>query len=704
MSWRRAVLGLLRAGRGRLLPLLILLAACAALHFGSTNPLGSLQLAQFDRYQRWLPRERSDEPVIVVAIDSPSLVQYGQWPWPRDLVAQLLDRIGAGKPLAIGLDIVFAETDRLSPEMLAKRLSTEDADLISRLPDPDAALAAAIARHPVTLAVIGLGRELPGSRLPAKPLPALNVTDDQAPLLPHFASALASLPRLQRDAGSEGFINATPHLDEAYGERGIVRQLPTVALIADQPALSLPLAMVRQALGDLPATLSDTRRGMHQLSIGDYRLPVAASGEVFLHFGKANGHYYVSAADVLAGVYPPSTFANRFVIVGFDSTGLRDRIITPLGDSLPGLDVHVQVLESLLASHALHRPNWLPWLEQGALLLSGLLLIAGVPRLRPRHALLAFTAHALLLASSGYLAFAAGFWLFDGTTPVLLLLPVFIALLGNRLIAADRQRRLAEQRLQASREAAARISGELDAARTIQMGLLPDLARLSAADARFETAAILEPARAVGGDYYDAFLLDANRLCLAIGDVSGKGVPASLFMAISKTLTGTLARRHAALADAMCDLEIELSRHNPADLFVTAFIAVIDLTSGEMHYVCAGHDAPLRYRAHTVDRVATAEIGGPPLCAQGDYPYLAGQMQLLPGELLCLFTDGVSEADNGHELFGVPRLVAALQTAGESPLPALADALRDTVRGFENGAPPADDLTLLLFRWQGPAV
>ena len=704
MNWRHPALILLHAGRGRLLPFLFLAAAIIALHFGSNTPLGALQLAQFDRYQRWQPRLRSNEPVVVVAIDSPSLVKYGQWPWPRDLVAQLVDHIGLGNPLAIGLDIVFSEADRLGPEMLADRLSTVDPGLINKLPDPDRILAASIARNPVALAVIGLGRELPGSRLPINPLPALSLPEGAENTLPRFASALSSLPRLQHAARSEGFINATPHLDDAYGERGIVRQLPTLAMINDQASLSLPLAMLRVALGNVPASLVRNGTGMHRLEIGDYHLPATASGEVFLHFGKANGNYYVSAADVLAGAYPPSIFSNRFVLVGFNSTGLRDRVINPLGESLPGLDVHVQVLESLLEGKALLRPAWLPLLEQGCLLLSGLLLISFVPVLRPRTALLAFTGNALLLAGSGYLAFASGRWLFDGTTLVLLLLPVFISLLGNSLIAADRQRRSAETRLQASREEAARVKGELDAAHTIQMGLLPDPLALAAADGRFSLAAILEPAKAVGGDYYDCFMLDADRLCLAIGDVSGKGVPASLFMAISKTLTGTLTRRHADLADAMRDVEAELSRHNPAFLFVTAFVAVIDLDSGEMTYVCAGHDAPLRYRDAAVDRVETAEIAGPPLCALGDYPYISGTLQLRSGDLLCLFTDGVSEADNGAEMFGGKRLVDALLAKGEQAPEALAIALRDEIRRFENGAAPADDLTLLLFRWQGRAV
>jgi CHASE2 domain-containing sensor protein len=112
------LLAVIRAGRGRALPLLLLLLATALSSQIEQLPLLSIRQAQFDHYQRLMPRERDGEPVIVVGIDSQSLVKYGQWPWSRDLIAQLVDKIQAGKPLALGIDIVFAEQDRYSPSVL----------------------------------------------------------------------------------------------------------------------------------------------------------------------------------------------------------------------------------------------------------------------------------------------------------------------------------------------------------------------------------------------------------------------------------------------------------------------------------------------------------------------------------------------------------------------------------------------------------
>jgi len=694
----------IQAGRGRALPLLLLVVGALVLSGLEGTPLLTVREALFDQYQRQMPRARTSEPVIVVGIDSQSLVKHGQWPWSRDLVAQLVRKIHAGKPLALGVDIVFAERDRYSPEILSSRFSELPPEALAALPDPDRQLAKALSGHPTALAVVGLSKPLPGSTQPARPLPEFSPGAGLDQHLPHYLGALASRPLIEKAAAGEGLINASPALLQANSERGVLRRVPTVGTINQLPFLSLPLEMVRLALGGGAVVPESGSHGMTAIRIGDYRLPTQANGEVLLHFGRASANYYLSAADVLAGEHPTEIFDGRFVIIGFNSTGLQDRIITPLGDSLPGIDVHVQVIESLLESHALQRPEWMRHVETASLLAGGLLLIALIPVLRPRYAVASFTALSLLLVAGGYLAFFAGRWLFDGVSQILLLAPVFILLLGNTLIAADSRRREAELQLQRSREDAARVAGELYAARRIQMGMLPNPKMIFADERRCSIAALLEPAQAVGGDYYDCFMLDAQRLCVAIGDVSGKGLPASLFMAISKTLTGVLTRRQNDLGLAVRELECELSRENSEYLFVTAFIAVLDLITGEMTYVCAGHDAPVLQRAGALLRVDTAPISGPPLCAAGDFPYLAGRMQLLRGDRLCLFTDGVTEASNGAEMFGMGRLQMALENSAQVELQTATTMLRDTVRQFEAGQPPADDLTLLMIQWHGPVL
>ena len=690
----------------RWLPVILLGAGAFLLHHLESTPLQALQSALFDRYQRFAPRpQHPDQPVLIVGIDSKSLAEYGQWPWPRDLLARLVHTLHAGEPLALGLDMVFAERDQNAPELIARRLPADQATSLAGLPDPDDALQTALQAPATVLATIGLSRPLPGARLPVHPLPRLPLPADQQAPLPHFSSALSSLPQLQAAAAGEGFINAGPGEAANHDQRSVLRRVPSIAFIADQPYLSLPLEMVRQALGHDVVEIDYDSHGLRAIRLGDYLLPTQANGEILLHFSRPSAAHHLSAADVLAGLYPPETFSQRLVLIAFNSIGLQDRIVTPLGDSLPGSDIHAQVIESLLASHALQRPFWLPWLEIVLLLVIGSALLWVLSRWKPRYAVATFATTGGLLLTAGYAAFAYGGWLFDGASLFLLLSPACIVQLGNVLIRADHARRENARQLQKSREEAARVAGELDAARRIQMGLLPDPGRCFAGERRFSLAALLEPARAVGGDYYDCFMLDASRLCITIADVSGKGVPASLFMAMAKTLGATLLRRHADLTAGTHDLERELSRENPAYLFVTAFIGVLDVSTGELEYVCAGHDAPLLRRNGHVSPLPTADIAGPPLCALGDYPYPSARMQLQAGDLLCLYTDGVSEAGSGaasaQDMYGSARLQASLADLPALPLQDRCTLLRDRVREFEAGAAPVDDLTLVLLEWHG---
>lgn len=699
----RLVLTLIRAGHGRALPLAFLALAVLALLQIEQTPLSSLRNAQFDRYQRQMPRARPDEPAIIVGIDSESLRQHGQWPWPRDLMARLVDTIQAGQPLALGIDIVFAERDRYSPDVLGAKFPELNRKALAGLPNPDVLLASALKQaSPSVLAIVGLNTELPGARLPNKDRPIAGLDDSKQSALVSYRSALNSLPELEAAASGIGLINARPDKVGQDSERGVIRQVPTLAMVGDEARLSLPLEMISQALGqDGETRLEFGPQGMQAITLGSYRLPTQSNGELLLHYGEANSNYYLSAADVLSGKLPPDLFQSRFVIIGLNAPGLQDRIITPLGDSLPGIDIHAQVIESLLAGAALQRPYWMPTVEIIALLVGGLLLIFAIPTLKPRYAIFSFAGLGSLIIGSGYLAFFTGQWLFDGTTLTLLLSPVFTSLLSNTLITADARRRESERQLQKSREEAARINGELGAARRIQMGLLPEPKTLFAGEQRFSIAALLEPARAVGGDYYDCFMLDEQRLCLVIGDVSGKGVPASLFMAISKTLTNTLARQNISLADTVRHLESELNRANPEYLFVTSFMAVLDVDSGRLDYVSAGHDAPILLRNGTISRIDAAELGGPPLCALGDYPFESACTQLQQGDLLCLFTDGITEASHGSDMFGSQRLAERLLAEDKDDLEQLAFRLRDEVRAFESGQPPADDLTLMLLAWRG---
>jgi len=299
------------------------------------------------------------------------------------------------------------------------------------------------------------------------------------------------------------------------------------------------------------------------------------------------------------------------------------------------------------------------------------------------------------LAAGGMLAFKAGF-LLNVAGPVLGTLAVFGGVLAATYAEADRQRRLL-------REAQARVAGELEAARRIQMGLLPSPRKLFAGEPRFGLEALLEPARTVGGDFYDCFMIDRHRLFFAVADVSGKGLPASLFMALAKSLLKSISLRADSPDPGTLFMRAnaEISRDNPEALFVTAFAGILDLRTGALAFCNAGHEPPL-LGLPGAKLEALEHAGGPPLCVMEGYEYPTGHRTLAPGEWLCVVTDGVTEAMNRRrELYGAARLRSLLaQHEADSPQ-ALVAAVGEDIRTFADGADQSDDVTLLCVRWNG---
>jgi serine phosphatase RsbU (regulator of sigma subunit) len=248
-------------------------------------------------------------------------------------------------------------------------------------------------------------------------------------------------------------------------------------------------------------------------------------------------------------------------------------------------------------------------------------------------------------------------------------------------------------------DAAARrvLERELAVAHDIQMGMLP---RAMPRVAGLDLAAGLQPARAVGGDLYDAFVAGGD-LWLIVADVAGKGVGAALFMAVAKTLFRALAISGGSLESVMTRLNAELARENDRQIFVTAFAARVPASGGVLDYSNAGHNLPMLVDAGGV-RTLEAREGGPALGVIDPAAYAAGRLTLAPGATVVLYTDGVIDArDAGGAAFGERRLVECLAGCAGKPAEESVATVMGTVATFASGAPQEDDITVLALRLPG---
>jgi sigma-B regulation protein RsbU (phosphoserine phosphatase) len=245
-----------------------------------------------------------------------------------------------------------------------------------------------------------------------------------------------------------------------------------------------------------------------------------------------------------------------------------------------------------------------------------------------------------------------------------------------------------------------RMEGELNIGREIQMSMIPLVSSLPDFD-EISLAATLRPAREVGGDFYDFFLVGDDRFCFCIGDVSGKGVPAALFMAMTKTLIKSRAADDRSTASIMTHVNEELSRDNPSSMFVTVFAAILDMGTGELTYTNAGHNPPhLKRQRGSFESLA--ERHGPIIAAMPGMTYGEKTIRLQHGDILTLYTDGVTEAmDKDSNLFSDERLENLLDDGKLSNAEQTVEAILSSISGFAGDAEQSDDITILTLQYRG---
>ncbi len=248
-------------------------------------------------------------------------------------------------------------------------------------------------------------------------------------------------------------------------------------------------------------------------------------------------------------------------------------------------------------------------------------------------------------------------------------------------------------------EANQRMDAELAIARTLQSAMLPQ--RLPE-HPQYTGQATMVPAREMGGDFYDFFSVGGNRVGLVIADVSGKGVPAAFFMAISRTILQSSAREHSAPGECLADANDLLCQQNPLDLFVTAFYGVLDLDTGELTYANAGHNPPILVRADgSVSNLRPT--GGVAMGVMVGMSYAQDSVTLSAGDTLLLYTDGISEAmDRDGQEFTEGRLIRSLSESHRQSVEIVMSTLIESVHQFVDGAPQSDDITCLIVRYKGP--
>jgi adenylate cyclase len=358
---------------------ILLLFALVPLRLADPRPLQELRVRTFDFFQVLRPRPQEIRPVVIVDIDEASLKAVGQWPWPRTTVADLISQITQLGAAAIGFDIIFPEPDRMSPAIAERSFRGIDAETrakLDSLPSNDDALAEAIKHSKVVVGQAGAASPEARTAADAALQTGFAVRGpDPSPYLVTFPGLLRNVPAIEQAAAGRGLFSIDPESD------GIIRRVPIIMKAQGSLVPSLSLELLRVVTGSSAILVRVDEAGVHSVAVPGLEVPTDRNGQFWVHFNKHDPTRYVSAKDVLQGKVSPDRLAGKLVLIGTSAIGLLDLKTTPTDAAIPGVEVHAQILESVLSKSSLVNPNYAIGAELALAILFGLAIIVAAPML-----------------------------------------------------------------------------------------------------------------------------------------------------------------------------------------------------------------------------------------------------------------------------------------------------------------------------------
>jgi adenylate cyclase len=442
-------------------PMAVLLTA-VSLQLWQPYPIEFTRNLVFDQYNRWLPRHEQDSPVVFVDIDEASLARLGQFPWPRSVFADLVDKMTGYGSAAIAFDILFTEADRTAPAEILPvwenlRLSENApewqalrAAITAQITSPDDALARAMSDAPVIMATM-MSDE--AARL-AAPKAGIAVraqgssyTDGLDPMrnVPASSFAISNRDVLNDNALGLGSINAR------IDDDGIIRRASLLFRAGEHiyPSLALESLRVAQGAGSIVLRASDVRGegsysagfGLSRLKVGRLIAPIEPDGSMRLYFAESADIHTVSAYEILQPDFDMTRLAGKIAFIGTSAAGLKDIRATPLNPATPGVEVHIQTVQQMLAGTYLTRPIWVQMAEALATMLIGLGVVVMVYRFSLVPSI-AFLGLALISgAAISWHQFSNHLVLIDPATPGLSIFLTFLTAAFLHFLETARERR-----------------------------------------------------------------------------------------------------------------------------------------------------------------------------------------------------------------------------------------------------------------------
>ena len=575
--------------------------------FGRNTSLDAL--TKFYPFESLYPNNSGS--FVFVNIDDNSLKTIGQWPWPRQISAKLIDKISQSGAAAIGVDILFAEKDRFSPDNLSQSLGISKKEIMTiGALNGDKILGEIVKETPAVLAFALSNQKINNKETLANHFVLMG---EPPYYLLNAQSLIQPIPELQGAKGM-GFVNTNK-------SEGMIRETPLVVQFQDNFFPSLALDMLRVAQGADNHVMKQSDLGESVLiKTGQLTVKANDEGSFIFHHGHMNRFTQIPVSEILSN--QTFDFKNKIVIIGASAAGLGDIHSSNLEDDIPGPLFHLQLMDQALSDRYITYHVFYDRLI--FLLCAGLSILFSFLMLRVayRYVLIGIPALAAILIFLSVERFLHAGFIFNTPIALVLLFSGSMTTYFNQIA----------QKIMLGRA----VEKDIADAKDVQTTLFP------APDSISNISGGVIPYKSLSGDFIDYFKV-GNKICFIEGDVSGKGIPSALLMARSVALFRLFARHNLAADMIAKRINDELYSHGTADKFVTSVMGWYDMEKQEITFVNCGHN-PVLLIDETTHQLF--DQTSPPLGVVGkeDFSPSIVTLAYTPKNVLYIVTDGISEA------------------------------------------------------------
>ena len=613
------------------------------------NPslIKSVSYLSFDLYQKVFAQE-VETNVVIVDIDEKSLGKFGQFPWNRNIFAKILDQLNSSLPKAVGFDIFFTEKDKQAPEAIIKSYNLIPSDVadLQKLKSPDELFSEKLKDTKSVIAVLGSNVPSHSNYNRKSKARFLSKGGDPKQFTYSYPYSIGSLELLEKNVKGLGSISFLDQLD------GIIRSLPLIVQFNKKIYPTMGLEMVRVGSKQKNIYVELNEVGITRISARPHKIDTDPNGIIWIKYKKPDKKQYISSSDVYEGNFTPDFFKDKYVLIGASAQGLFDLVKTPIGITVPGVEVHANVIENILnKSYLIRNPNTYVF-ELLFSIIIALITFYLSQKIKPKLSLSIFFGNILAIIIIGFSIYKFRSELIDISYPIFIVTITFLTGLYFRFI---QENKIALANLQKE----AKLLKERELAAGVQKSLFPDISK-------FENFIFARnvPARDVSGDYFDVVRSTPEEYFFTLADVSGKGVKAGMYMAKASSIFRTLTNLKFPLEKVVFGVNNELVEAKFKGMFVTAVFGKLNINTGELVFINAGHESILTFDNDKKYEYIKSEM--PPI---GIVKYFTESMVKsktinIKDKTIVIYTDGVTEGylKSGEELGaeGVQKIIDSI--------------------------------------------